>query len=243
MTLMRYGMTASAALALSAVQAFGATLTIDDFSGEQVVTDAPGLGNVSSSQAAGGIGGFRDLQVTNTQASGDTTDATRLQVTGGALAFSNIDQARGQGIITYDGDDDPTSLDRFGLGGIDLNIGTDPFFAFEVQEFDRNVFIQVDAFDILGNQVSFSETLTTGFNPNLPFSQLVGDAGFDFSQVGALQFFVDSSNTLDSVDGSLASIEVRAGDVEPIPLPASALLLLSSMGGLLVLRSRRRQKA
>ncbi len=231
-----YLITATAALVFSAAQAFGATLLIDGFDADQRVTDVPSSGFVNASQVSGGdiLGGFRDLSVMNTFAQGNDVNATELNVTGSSLSFSNINQARGRGLITYDGDDDPTTLNTSGLGGINFLIGPDPRFVFEVEEFDRNVFIEIDVYDTMGRRVSYSETLASGFNPNLSFSELSGDAGFDFSSVGAIQFFVDSTDTIGSVDGAIRSISVVA-----IPLPATALLLLGSMGGLTLLRSRR----
>jgi len=129
------------------------------------------------------------------------------------------------------------SVDTTGLGGINLDIGIDPYFAFDVAYFDRDVFIMIQAWDMFGNTVSYAETLTAGFNPNLPFTDLTGDPGFDWTQVGALQFFVDSTSTDVSVDGQLYSIKVIATE---IPLPASGLLLLAGVAGVPLLRRRKK---
>ena len=66
--------------------------------------------------------------------------------------------------------------------------------------------------------------------------------GLIFSaQIGALQFFISTADYGISVDGALDSIEVRAGDVAPIPLPpASGLLLPGGMGGLTFMRRRKK---
>lgn len=237
---MKYlGAVAASALVMSGAQAFAATLLIDDFGANQRVTATPGTGNVSSSEVAGGdiLGGFRDMAVTNTNNNGDSTDATELRVSGSGLSFSNIDGAQGTGTITYDGEGSA------GLGGVNLLIGTNPFFAFDVAEFDRNVFISVMATDTSGAEANYSETLEGGFNPNLTFGEFTTDDGFDFASVDSLQFFVSSEDTLISVDGRIRSISIKAGDVptpSPIPLPASALLLLGSLGGLTAMRRRRK---
>ncbi|EKE43272.1 hypothetical protein OCGS_2609 [Oceaniovalibus guishaninsula JLT2003] len=241
-----FGAAAAAAVMVSGAQAFAATLLIDDFSTVQSVSDVPSAGLTNASQAAGPgiLGGFRDLQVSNTANNGNPTNATELEATGTSLAFNNNAQARGTGTVTYDGDDDPTTLNPFGLGGVNLNIGTDPFFAFDVDSaaFDGNALFRLTAYDMLGNQVSYQETLAGGFETTLDFGSLTGDAGFDFGQVGALEFFISTEGTAISIDGVLNSISVQAGDTPPVvPLPASALLLLGGIGGLSVMRARRRK--
>lgn len=236
---------ASAALLLTAQQGVSATtvsLTIDEYDTFQVVKDdpIPGFTNASELADPGVLGGFRDFYVENTGATGSADDSTELKSDSGLLSFSNVAGATGLGYITYDGNDgDPMTVDTTGLGGINLDIGINPYFAFDVAYFDRDVFIQVEAWDMTGKTVSYAEKLTTGFNPNLPFSDLTGDAGFDWTQVGALQFFVDSTNTDISVDGQLYSIKVVAA----IPVPASGLLLLGSVAGVPLLRRRKKAKA
>ncbi len=236
-------LTTIAAGSIFAMPAVAATLTIDNFDGNQRVTDT---GGISASQVAGDgiVGGFRDLQVSNTLASGDSEDATELRVTGGRLSFSNITDARGEGTVTYDGNDDPTSLDTAGLGGINLLIGDNPRFFFDVPangfDNDANANFTVDAYDTFGNQVSYTENLSAGFNPELAFSLLTGDDGFDFSSVGALQFMISTTNTRADIDGKINGIEVRGDDVAPIPLPASGLLLLAGLGGFGALRRSRK---
>lgn len=236
-------LTTIAAGSIFAMPAVAATLTIDNFSGVQRVTD---VSDTSASQAAGDgiIGGFRDLQVTNTANSGVSADRTELLVDNGILSFSNARNSRGEGVVTYDGDDDATTLNTAGLGGVNLLIGDNPRFFFDVPAdgFDNNANANFTAaaYDTFGNSVSFTENLSAGFNPELAFSMLTGDEGFDFSSVGALQFTISTTNTLDNIDGQLNGIEVRADDVAPIPLPASGLLLLAGLGGFGALRRSRK---
>ena len=232
------GTIAAAGLTLAAAPALAVTLTIDNFDGSQRVTDT---GGTSASQVAGSgiIGDYRDLQVTNTVADGDSTDATELRATNGSLRFSNIRNARGEGVITYDGDDDPTTLNTTGLGGINFLIGPSPRFFFDVPadgfDNDANAFFSAFVYDMEGRQVSYSENLQAGFSPFLPFEQLTGDADFDFGNVGALQFRISTTDTIDNIDGQINGIEVAA-----IPLPASGLMLLAGLGGFGALRRFRK---
>ncbi|WP_103174841.1 VPLPA-CTERM sorting domain-containing protein [Paracoccus sp. SY] len=234
------GAAASTAILVGASQASAATLVIDAFDGSQWVQDAPVTTNASQVGGANIIGGFRDLAVQNTSADGDNMAATELRVTNGKLKFSNVSGARGEGTLTYDGDDDPTSVNTSGLGGINLLIGTDPHFFFGLpadEPFDNVALFRATVWDTAGNSATYEEEIAPGFSQELSFSEF---AGVDFSQIGALQFFISTTEFGISVDGALDSIEVRAGDVAPIPLPASGLLLLGGMGGLTFMRRRKK---
>lgn len=234
------GAAASAAVLFGASQASAAVLVIDSFETAQWVQDAPVTVNASQVEGSGILGGFRDLAVQNTQADGDNTNATELRVTNGKLKFSNISGAKGTGTLTYDGNDDPTTVNTAGLGGINLLIGTDPYFYFGLpadEPFDNTALFTVTVWDTLGGTSTYQEVLAPGFNQELSFTQF---AGVDFSTIGALQFFVSTADYNISVDGALDLIEVRAGDIAPVPLPASGLLLLGGFGGLTFLRRRRK---
>ena len=233
------GAAASAALLMGASQASAAVLTIDNFSGEQLVQDAAVTSNASQVAGADIIGGYRDLAVVNTVASGNNTNATEMRVTDGKLKFSNVSGAKGEGTLTYDGDDDPTTVNTTGLGGINLLIGTDPYFYFGLpaeEQFDNVALFRATVWDTAGNTASYEEEIAPGFSPELSFSEF---AGIDFSSIGALQFLISTTAYNISVDGALDLIEVRAGDIAPIPLPASGLLLLGGFGGLTLLRRRK----
>ena len=235
------GAAASAAVLCTGAQAFAATLVIDDFSVDQRVQDTPAFEPNASEVGGGMLGGFRDLSVTNTAADGSNLAATELNVTGGNLKFSNVAGARGEGTLTYDvGDGDPNNVDTDGLGGVNLLIGTDPYFIFASPPsvpFDNVALFRATVWDVDGNTATYEELLDADYDPQLSFSEF---AGVDFSRIGALQFFISSTGTNDSVDGAVTQIEVRAGDIAPIPLPASGLLLLGGMGGLSFLRRRKK---
>ena len=234
-------LTAGFAAFMVAGSASAATLiaTIDDYNGgDQRVADAPDLVPTNASQVAYGnaIGGYRDMAVSNDQGS---ADATELRVSNGALQFSNISLASGTGIITYDGDDDPNVLDPFGLGGVDLQVGSlsQNYFLFDVIDADGNIDVTVDAFDMSGGQSTYFETLSPGlgFSPFLFYNEFVGNA--DFNDIGALRFTVASTNGIIDRDGAIDEIGAYY-----VPVPASGILMIGGLGGLLACRRMRRSR-
>jgi len=211
-------------------------LNIDTFDTPQSVSDVPGVGETVGSEvyAPEALGLYRDLYV-ETDASAPSS--TILEVAASTLSFSNTFGTTGRGWITYDGlDGDPngeTGVDTTGLGGLNFLIGPDPYMFFDVVSRDETLEITVNAWDMSGNMVSYFEALTTELDPALPLSVFSGDPGFDWSQVGALQFYVNAPNA--NLDGGLASITLRSD----VPVPAAALLLLTGLGGLAAVRARR----
>ncbi len=228
------GLATVIALGVTGLQASAATLLIDGFDTNQRVIDVPGPGLVNQSEVFGPniIGNYRDMSV---MTSPSELDSTELRVASSALAFSNVTFAKGSGTIIYDG------FGNAGLGGIDFTLGElNPRFVFEVISFDRDVEVTVDIRDTNGLNASYFESLTGGFSPILAFTEFTTDAGFDFTSVDSLSFFVSSLNTQTAVDGSIGSIRI---ETTPVPLPASALLLMGGLGGLTVLRRRNKKSA
>ena len=226
----------SAVLVLGPVQASAAvvTHTIDEFNAEQYVSDEPsaGLSNNSQVVAPTAIGGFRDLEVSTGSSSLNTTNA---RVEDGILRFSNDALVRGEGWATWDGDDDPLTVNTTGLGGIDLVQGPSPRFAFDVITADHTLEFTFNVWDMAGGFSSYFEVLPPleQLETDLFFSQFTGNA--DFNNVGALQIYVNAPEGSQALDAAISSIRV-----EVIPLPASALLLLGGLGAFAGLRSRRR---
>jgi len=233
---------AAAAAALIFIPSHGSAMPIliDDFTTDQRVTDNPGVDPVASEVAAAeALGGWRDMWVeTDLPGLSNTT----FESGGGILSFSNDTNATGRALLTYDGNvggaitpvTDISEVDTDGLGGIDfLAVGPNPFISFDVNSFESNLFFEARVWDMDGNFGNFTEVLPPvgSFSPDLPLTDFVFAGAFDWTRVGAVQFFVESSTI--GYDGSITSISVNA-----IPLPASALLLLSGMGALAYRRVR-----
>lgn len=232
------GVALSAAFLLSGAQAFAATVTFDTFDTDQYVSDVPlaAGGNTSTVTSANGdiLGGSRTFSVTNTATDGSATNATSLASAQGILSFSNTDGSTGRASLVYDGN---------GAGLGNLVFGANSAFSFDVLRFDNdgNVNFTINGTDGDGNTISYMENLMSGFNPNLTFAEFAGGNTFDFTNVQSLEFIVDTTGLTRSIDGAISGIFLNSDDIAPVPLPASALLLLGAVGGFGALR--RRQKA
>lgn len=215
-----FGAAAVAALMVTATQVSAATVVFDDFSTNQLAVDVAYPGESNSSTIAFGAGN-RTLTAQNATNPGQPVAATSLGVSAGALRFSNTDGSTGTGTLTYT------------MVG-DISSGSNPFFYFNVGNFDNVALFTAEVTDGSGGFSSYSELITPLLDPKLFFSQFTGTA--DFNDVATLSFSISSAypGGFDGVDGSLNSISISA-----IPLPAAGLLLMAGLGGLAALRRRK----
>lgn len=220
--------------ALAATGANAATFLLDDFNSAQAVQD---VGPPPSSQVADTavLGGFRDLQAISDSG---TAGSIGLVVNGGGLSLRNFSDTAGIGLVTYDGDDDPTTVNTTGLGGFDLTfggVGTGLLFANMISS--GPLLIGVNIWDVRGGFSTFSESIH--FPASSPFKasfgDLIGDA--DLTNIGAFQVTLGGDGTL-GVNARLTAISVAA-----VPVPAAGLLLGGVLIGGVAASRRRRRKA
>jgi hypothetical protein len=203
---------------------------IDSFDTIQSVADftsgAPGDGSQVAAPEA--IGGWRDMFVQKSSdgsAPPEGLRSTSAVSGGGVLTFSNDSLVQGFGCITWDGFDEGSGCDDVattGLGGIDL-LSYGPGFDFEVIQVDHLLEFTMNVWDMAGNLSSYFEVIPPieELQTFLPFADFDGTA--DFADVGAIQIYVNAP--VDDLDGAI-------GEINVVPLPASALLLLGGVGGL-----------
>lgn len=228
MKLVAFGLVGTAAVLLTSAQVSAATVIFDSFNMNQSVSDQPFTGTTTTSTVAFGTAGTRTLTVANGSNNGTAEGATTLQASGGALSFSNNDQATGTGTVSYTG-----------VG--DISNGANPYFFFDVGVFDNVANFLASATDTNGNTSTYQEVLQAGFSPFLYFAQFVGAA--DFNKLADLSFTIDTKavpgfGQVASVDGSLNAISLNAPSA--VPLPAGGILLLAGLGGLFAMRRKSR---
>lgn len=158
----------------------------------------------------------------------------------GLLSFSAGAQTSGQGEVVWDGDDgDPLSLNPLGLGGIDLTDGgtldriavgveSDDWPVHLVFEVYTNSFDWSSATLELPGGISSAQTFELLFSAFTPQVASIG-AGADFTNVGAIRLIIDDQR---------AETDLSIRFVESTPEPATLSLL--ALGGLALLRRRRR---
>lgn len=278
---MKRTLTAVAALAVAglALPASASTmLIIDDFTTgvPHQVADLPGGANTPPQSdvrlGANILGGSRFMQVESDQKEfASQTSLTASGVTN-TLSFNNFDFATGRGLVLYDGRTsgdlitDTSQINRTGLcvalgscvdltfGGFGLNeVWFDLPFDFD----DGEVYFAAAISDVNESVAVFDEVVTGISSPQIFLNEfftleLGGTAtAFDWSQVGAMAFFISSNwndgglfsnpgivgGSTPKFDGNLSSITVSA-----IPLPASALLLLGGLGGLAGMSAAKRRR-
>ena len=250
------------------------TITIDNFTVAQQVQDLPGglvnSSTVGSAAETSILGGYRYLQVETLGNALDPgaplgTGQTTFTAENGTLNFVNGPTAIGRGWVVYDGDSDtgsqavvPTVAGLSFGAPVRTNVfladllmgnptGSLAFNVDDIDKFDVGDFIfKAFAWDTNNLAVAYRESIDPfNFSPILPFSDFRTDWSdpttsvntFAWGSVTALAFSIES--TVNAADGVIFSITAT-----PIPLPASAFLLLGGLGGLagLSAAAKRRRK-
>ncbi len=221
-----------------------ASLEIDDFSSDQMVTLLPGEASASGFAAApGAVGGERDLELTRVGAEGGGAD---VDVNGGGQGQLLFSPGIGTDAIlrvVWDGEDGVADeVDATGLGAVDLSEGG-TLDAFAI-EFDSDLATTLslrvyDASDPAGTSWSEAMVPVPGTGGaflvlEVPFAAFAetGPAGAaDFTNAGAIALEVVGVPALD-----LALTSVRV-----VPEPAAGTL--AAVTALALLAGRRRVPA
>lgn len=218
----------SAAIALVAAGRAHA-LVIDSFDTPQFV-QRHGVGTTPSTVdlTTGTIeGGERDVLVTVTTGSGYLNADVDLSITG---SFSHMAAGivRGTSLLTYDGNDnDATTLNPTGLGGIDLaNGGTEGAFYVVVPFADHGAGLVVTVYSGASNCSTLTRSIPAGLMGGdfplaliFPFADFVAGGGCspaDFSNVGAVTLLVDGTS-LGAIDVSIDIFATGSADLGDLP--------------------------
>jgi hypothetical protein len=225
----------TAALAIGAGPALAATISIDTFTTVQRVQDGstvdpanPTTSEIAAPEVLGGVR-FLSVEDNNDGAPGNTI----LTAGDGTLEYSNVVGVNGTATLGYDGINDGVFNPLAFL--VDLTPTTRELF-FTLDAFDQvaeGLNVTIDIFSLGGGLSSFSAPTVSGGTPSVSLAVFSGNA--DFSQVSGIRF--TATGTTDALDGSISGI-----GVSPIPLPASSMLLLGGLGGMVAVGARRRRK-
>jgi len=236
---MKYLVMSVSALALFAGPA--SAVVLDEFNGSQIVEDVavnPPPPSASEQDGLAVPGGSRDLEAQNDDGIESGTDVV---VGSGLLAVNNAAGNTGNGIVTWDGDDDdPLNVATSGLGGLDL-LGGSPagnlFFFFDVVQNDGVFDYDLTVWDTLGGSATAGGQIGTlspddsTIRETLAFSLF---SGVDFTEVGAIQLAF-------STDDAAGDIAIDNFGTQVVPLPAALPMMLGALGGLGFLGWRRKR--
>ena len=212
------------------------TAQIDNYSATtQSVTATAGVTATDSAAATEAIGASRDIQVTNTAATGQVT--VFIDNVSGTLSVGSLGDGVGTAEIQYDGPDNSLTLDTNGLGNMSLAGGApgstlDPGAGIVVQTRAENagdqlfITIHTDGGGSSTATVDVPLSATTFTETFVLFSDFVPTGGgADFNDVGAIQ---TSINLSANNDAFVSIVETLRPDVVVENIPN---ILPLSLGG------------
>jgi hypothetical protein len=221
-----------------------AAIMIDDFITQQTVAANPVTTVAGSSIAAPeAIGGERDLLVQFVSGLSSLSLASN-PFSGELLISDSGATVKGVSHVVWDGaDGNPLVLDPTGLGGVNLTVGGNNAFEFNVLFADLvgSIVMRVyDASDATGGTWSEGVLVLPGsiFVPTdllLPFASLTTfgpNGAASLANVGALMMTIDNTVT--------GSLDVAIGHIHVVPEPSALLLAGLGLVGLAGLARRRK---
>ena len=199
--------------------------TVDLFDTAQSLTQT-GVGSTSSTADdtdSDILGDERDLEVTVTSGSNDLA-VTVNQAGNSLLSHSQDSDIYGWTRITWDGNDnDATTLNATGLGGVDLTqSGTKTGFHLRVNFCDLGVTITLSVYTDASNWSTYDLVIpglvTSPRSFFVPFGDFSvgGGSGATFSNVGAVVMYIDGTST-GGLDLNIDYLETASFDLGDLP--------------------------
>ncbi len=175
-------------------------LTIDAFNRNQKANSSTSATTTTNAiTTATAVGGYRTLSIRKTT-SGSV--AASLQTADGTLFLSQGPGVAAQSSVNWDGDNDTTSINYTGLGGIDLTQDGASAILIHLTSSDNDIEFAIKIYDISdpdGRRYSMGSKITTSTAEQwllLPFSELT-DHGFtgaaDLRSVGAIELLINGN--------------------------------------------------
>lgn len=219
-----------------------------------------GVGTASSSMTglSGVIGGGRDLIVQQLNTVGNK--GAVAQVGFGQFDFSAQSQVIAKGTIQWDGNDGSSALDATGLSNFNLLgalgcpnpscgvfsatvLFADAAFTYEIRLYtdasNYSVLTANTLFDVNSPYTStysldwFTQGTGNYISPDLlPYSITKVGSGVDLTDLGAIEFVLNS-------DGAAVAVDLSLNDIRAVPEPGSLVLAGVGLLGLAGLRRRK----
>ncbi len=238
-------------LLMSAIMAtvlWAADVSIDSYDTDsQSITANSGNPTPSNSAViASALGTTRDFQVTFISGSDITLAANTGVPASGNLSFSSASSTSGRGIVTYDGDNDPLTVDFNGLcspGCADLTDGgSNTHLRVRVVENDLAATVHFRLYNGTNNDpndyIEFALALPGSIAPGqevdflMPFASptTTSGAGANPNDVGAIQMFFNRDTAIVALDVAIDFFDATDAGLDFGDLPDTYGTLLASDG-------------